>query len=193
MRIELMAGQFLDVREAGEPKPSLARSLKIARFKSGKYTIERPLQFGAVLAQPQLIENSEFLTQLSKIGIPLGEAFQMRDDILGIFGDPKETGKPAGDDLREGKRTALIALAVEGASDAGRKLLQGKLGKPDLTSDEVDALRTVIQDSGAVSEIESLISELTAQTHSAIASDVIAPQAQEILNVLVVSAVSRKS
>ena len=193
MRIELMAGQFLDVREAGEPHPSLARSLKIARFKSGKYTIERPLQFGAVLAQPQLIENPEFLTQLSKIGIPLGEAFQMRDDLLGIFGDPQETGKPAGDDLREGKRTALIALAIEGTTDAGRELLQTKLGNPDLSSNDVDALRAVIQDSGAVAEVESLISELTVQTQSAITSDVISRPAQELLTALVDSAVSRKS
>ena len=193
MRIELMAGQFLDVREAGEPLPSLARSLKIARFKSGKYTIERPLHFGAVIAQPQLIENTEFLTQLSKIGIPLGEAFQMRDDLLGIFGDPQVTGKPAGDDLREGKRTALIALAVEGTTDAGRELLQTKLGNPDLSSNDVDALRAVIQDSGAVTEVETLIAELTSQTQSAIASDVIARPAQELLAALVESAVSRKS
>ena len=101
MRIELMAGQYLDVREAGEREHSVERSLRIARYKSGKYTIERPLHLGAVMARPTATEHSELLNVLSGYGLPLGEAFQLRDDLLGIFGDPETTGKPAGDDLRE--------------------------------------------------------------------------------------------
>ena len=109
MRVELMAGQYLDVYEQSLGTQSIERSLKVARYKSGKYTIERPLHFGGALAGA----SSELMQAYSNYGLPLGEAFQLRDDLLGVFGDPSETGKPAGDDLREGKRTALLAVAEE--------------------------------------------------------------------------------
>jgi geranylgeranyl diphosphate synthase type I len=111
MRVELMAGQYLDVYEQALASQSVERALKVARFKSGKYTIERPLHFGAAIAgsHPSLEK------LYSDYGIPLGEAFQLRDDLLGFFGDSAETGKPSGDDLREGKRTVLMAIANENA------------------------------------------------------------------------------
>ena len=193
MRVELMAGQFLDVREAGENKHSVAKSLQIARYKSGKYTIERPLHFGATIARPELPDGSEFLIQLSRYGIPLGEAFQMRDDILGVFGNPEETGKPAGDDLREGKRTALIALALEKADASGQAKLSHLLGSPDLTQADVDTLRTIINDSGAVVEIESLIERLFQESQKAIESEAIADSAKEFLTVLAHRAVQRSA
>ena len=96
MRVELMAGQYLDVYEQSLGTQSVERSLKVARYKSGKYTIERPLHFGATLGGA----SDALIGAYTKYGIPLGQAFQLRDDVLGVFGDPAETGKPAGDDLR---------------------------------------------------------------------------------------------
>ena len=161
MRIELMAGQYLDVREAGEREHSVERSLRIARYKSGKYTIERPLHLGAVIARPAATEHSELLNVLSAYGLPLGEAFQLRDDMLGIFGDPKETGKPAGDDLREGKRTVLIALTHERQSPAQAETCKKYFGRPDLDAQGVAILQEIIESTGARAALESTIEKLT--------------------------------
>jgi geranylgeranyl diphosphate synthase type I len=97
---------------------------------------------------------------MDAIGLPLGEAFQLRDDVLGVFGDPAVTGKPAGGDLREGKRTVLIARTLAGASEAGRNLIVSRLGAADLTDSDVDDLRAVIVESGALTSVESLIDDL---------------------------------
>ena len=161
MRIELMAGQYLDVREAGEREHSVERSLRIARYKSGKYTIERPLHLGAVIARPSATEHSELLNVLSAYGLPLGEAFQLRDDMLGIFGDPKETGKPAGDDLREGKRTVLIAMTHERQSPAQAESCKKYFGRPDLDAQGVAILQEIIESTGARAELEATIEKLT--------------------------------
>ena len=107
MRDELMAGQYLDVLEGALATTSAERSLKVARFKSGKYSIERPLHFGASLAG-----RSDFYESYSKFGLPLGEAFQLRDDVLGVFGDPKTTGKPAGDANYLGLTLSAFALGL---------------------------------------------------------------------------------
>ena len=118
MRSELMGGQYLDLLEQARGGGSVERALRVARYKSAKYTIEKPLHLGAALAGA----GQDVLDGYSGYGLPLGEAFQLRDDVLGVFGDPAETGKPAGDDLREGKRTALVAMALEAATDrAGRR------------------------------------------------------------------------
>ena len=85
----------------------------VARYKSAKYTVERPLLLGAAIADAP----AEVRAAYSGYGLPLGEAFQLRDDVLGVFGDPAQTGKPAGDDLREGKRTFLVAAAFETTGD----------------------------------------------------------------------------
>ena len=109
MRTELMAGQYLDLLEQAMGGGSADRAMRVVRYKSAKYTIERPLHLGAALAGAP----TELVDTYSGYGLPLGEAFQLRDDVLGVFGDPEQTGKPAGDDLREGKRTVLVATAVE--------------------------------------------------------------------------------
>ncbi|QCX82696.1 Octaprenyl-diphosphate synthase (plasmid) [Streptomyces sp. YIM 121038] len=108
MRTEVIYGQYLDVTATGTPTPDLERALGIIRYKTAKYTIERPLRIGATLAgtSPQLLK------ELSAYALPLGEAFQLRDDLLGVFGDPKTTGKSRLEDLREGKHTLLVALAL---------------------------------------------------------------------------------
>jgi geranylgeranyl diphosphate synthase, type I len=171
MRVELMAGQYLDVYEQALASQSVERALKVARFKSGKYTIERPLHFGAAIAgsHPSLEK------LYSDYGIPLGEAFQLRDDLLGVFGDPSETGKPAGDDLREGKRTVLMALAMEKADASAKKLFNDLLGKADLTNDQIKDLQDEIIKSGAVEQVEEMIAQFTkeallALTHSGLSA-----------------------
>src|SRR5215475_10788135 len=113
MRTEVSAGQYLDVLAQVSRDTSVERASTIARYKSAKYTVERPLLFGAALADAPAPVRAAF----SGYGLPLGEAFQLRDDILGVFGDPAVTGKPAGDDMREGKRTVLVAYAVSHASE----------------------------------------------------------------------------
>ncbi|NUR30179.1 MAG: polyprenyl synthetase family protein, partial [Catenulispora sp.] len=133
MRTEVMAGQYLDVLAQAhgldEPERAAHRAQTVIRFKSAKYTIERPLHVGAMLAGG----TPDVIAAYSAYGLPLGEAFQLRDDVLGVFGDPAATGKPAGDDLREGKQTLLVALAAAHAdSPAAIKTLRAELGNPDL-------------------------------------------------------------
>jgi geranylgeranyl diphosphate synthase type I len=166
MRIEVMCGQYLDVVEQARGGGSVDRALRVARLKSAKYTIERPLHLGAALGGG----GEALMASLSDYGLPLGEAFQLRDDILGVFGDPEVTGKPAGDDLREGKRTALVALALEGANDAQAQQLRRRLGDPDLDEDGVVVLRDVITATGAAAKVEQLISERLQAALGALAS-----------------------
>ena len=165
LRIELTAGQFLDIYEQTLHTRSVDRSLAIARYKSGKYTIERPLHFGASLS-PHC--SSSIFTTYSEYGLPLGEAFQIRDDLLGIFGDPAVTGKPAGDDLREGKRTVLIAKVLEKLSADMRQKFEARLGDPSLSPSAIEEMRQVIVASGAVSEVEELITDLRTRALTAL-------------------------
>ena len=178
MRVELMAGQFLDIHEQTQKNTDLARSMKIARYKSGKYTIERPLHMGAVLSHNS---TPELLHALSNYGLPLGEAFQFRDDLLGVFGDPSVTGKPAGDDLREGKRTALIAMTDARCTDAMREESRKYFGKNDLDENGVAILQEMIVSTGAKTELEKLIDELTERAMKAVDNPVIADGARDTL------------
>ena len=116
-RSEVIAGQFLDVSVQARGLADVDTAMTVLRFKSAKYSIERPLHIGAALAGA----TDETVTALSSFGLPLGEAFQLRDDLLGVFGDADTTGKPAGDDLVEGKRTVLVALALDAAGQDGRR------------------------------------------------------------------------
>lgn len=193
MRVELMAGQYLDVREAGEKTYSVERSLRIARYKSGKYTIERPLHIGAVIGKPSKGEHGDLLDALSRYGLPLGEAFQLRDDLLGIFGDPDVTGKPAGDDLREGKRTVLIAMTLEALQEADREELLAHLGQPNIELAKIEELRALIKSSGAVDKVESLIEKLTNDSLTAIEDPAIHPSSREFLTYIALSAVKRSA
>ena len=163
MRDELMAGQYLDVLEGALATTSVERSLKVARFKSGKYSIERPLHFGAALAG-----KPEFNDAYSRFGLPLGEAFQLRDDVLGVFGNPKVTGKPAGDDIREGKRTVLIAVTMENADQSQRKTMIEALGNSLLAESDVAQVQEIISKTGALDEVEKLITTLTQESISAL-------------------------
>ncbi|MFI6446450.1 polyprenyl synthetase family protein [Kitasatospora sp. NPDC050543] len=193
MRTEVMVGQYLDVLEpvAGDStdESALERAQTVLHYKSAKYTIERPLQVGALLAgaSPALVE------AYSAFGLPLGEAFQLRDDLLGVFGDPAVTGKPAGDDLREGKRTLLVAHAMRGLPAAEARHLDERLGAPDLAPEEVAVLRALVERSGAPERVEQRIEELMRQSLAALESAPLADgQARAVLLALAEAATVRR-
>jgi len=177
MRTEVIAGQYLDVHAQVTADSSLQRASTVARFKSAKYTVERPLLLGAALAGA----GDPLRSSYSAYGLPLGEAFQLRDDILGVFGDPTLTGKPAGDDLREGKRTYLVACAFAGADAATRKRLHHALGNPGLDDAGVDELRDIIVSTGALERTEERISALTATALDALDGAPLTDEAAEML------------
>ncbi|MDO5727787.1 MAG: polyprenyl synthetase family protein, partial [Bowdeniella nasicola] len=157
MSQEVAVGQYLDVYQSTLPlentPDALASALSVVRHKSGRYSVEHPLALGAAIGGG----SDELVTQLRQVGAALGEAFQMRDDDLGVFGDPAKTGKPAGDDLREGKRTPLIALTLQRANPAQLALLQRHLGDATITAEIVEQLQEVIEHSGARAAHEELI------------------------------------
>ena len=187
MRTELMAGQYLDLLEQAMGGGSVARAMRVVRFKAAKYTIERPLHLGAALAGAP----AELVDAYSGYGLPLGEAFQLRDDVLGVFGDPAETGKPAGDDLREGKRTVLVATAEEAATPAQSAVLRSRLGDPSLDADGVARLREIIVDTGALRHVETLIDGLTTTALAALEASAVEGTARGVLHDLAVAATSR--
>jgi geranylgeranyl diphosphate synthase type I len=187
MRVELMAGQYLDVLEQSLATQSVDRSMRVARYKSGKYTVERPLHFGARLAGA----SQEVLDAYSAYGLPLGEAFQLRDDVLGVFGDPSETGKPAGDDLREGKRTVLIAATLDRADTVQTHQIRRLLGDPGLDANGVETLREVILQTGALAYVEELIDALMTQSLDALRKAPIEEEAKRVLHDLAVAATRR--
>lgn len=162
MRTQLMGGQFLDVVEAArgwdrlDLAGRLASSRHVIAYKSAKYSVEHPLLIGAAAAGA----DQGGLAVLADFGLAVGEAFQLRDDLLGVFGDPEQTGKPAGDDLAEGKRTVLVAYTLQalGGPDHDRFLAQ--LGRSDLSADDITWMRGAIRASGAVDAVEADITRL---------------------------------
>jgi geranylgeranyl diphosphate synthase, type I len=164
MRTEVVAGQYLDLVAQSSRQTSVPQAMRVVRYKAAKYTIERPLHLGAALAGA----GEPLITALTSYGLPLGEAFQLRDDVLGVFGDPEVTGKPAGDDLREGKRTVLMALAHERADSEQQRVLDRQFGRRRLDDHGVEQLRDTIRSSGALRAVEDLITELTSAATTAL-------------------------
>ncbi|MEC3852282.1 polyprenyl synthetase [Paenarthrobacter ureafaciens] len=192
MRAEVMAGQYLDILEevAGPVRDrsgSVERAKAIIRYKSAKYSTEHPLALGGALAGA----SKELLAGYSDFSLPLGEAFQMRDDVLGVFGDPETTGKPAGDDLREGKRTVLVGFAINMASADDAAYVDQMLGKPDLDQAEVDRIRHIVVECGALEATESLIAELSNTAFAALEQLPLAELPLTALRRLAEAAVSR--
>ncbi|MDQ0260071.1 polyprenyl synthetase family protein [Sinomonas atrocyanea] len=194
MRAEVMAGQYLDILEevAGPTRPrteAVARAGTVIRYKSAKYSTEHPLGIGGALAGA----DEALLAAYSAFSLPLGEAFQLRDDVLGVFGDPAATGKPAGDDLREGKRTMLVALALDTADGAAAAELERGLGRGDLDLEEVGRLRDIISSTGALGATERLIDRLADEAFSALARLDVGPVVSAALEALGKAAVRRAS
>jgi geranylgeranyl diphosphate synthase type I len=193
MRVELIAGQYLDVFEQARGTQSVAQALNIARYKSAKYTIERPLHLGAAIAIPNSAKRAEIVSIYSEFGLPLGEAFQLRDDLLGVFGDPKITGKPAGDDLREGKRTVLMAMTHDRISGPAEKEFLAEFGNPAISEVAIARLQEIISETGAAMHVEDLIEELTSTALEAINRDEIDSQARELLTHMAIIATRRNT
>jgi geranylgeranyl diphosphate synthase type I len=185
-RSEVIAGQFLDVSVQARGRADVDAAMTVLRYKSAKYSIERPLHIGAALAGAP----ASTMRALSDFGLPLGEAFQLRDDLLGVFGDPETTGKPAGDDLVEGKRTVLVALALDAASPADAALLDRSLGSP-LSVDQVAELRRIIDDSGAHAQVEEVIAALATRAVDALDRADLDDHARGVLRQLASSATQR--
>jgi geranylgeranyl diphosphate synthase type I len=159
LRVEVMAGQFLDVDAAARRETSRERSLRVATLKSARYSVGRPLELGALLAGADDAAGARMLA----VGDPLGRAFQLRDDLLGVFGDPSVTGKPAASDLAEGKRTLLVAEALARLDAAGQATLEAGLGDRTLDATGAAALRGLLEASGARAAVEAqLAAELAA-------------------------------
>ncbi|MGB8651849.1 MAG: polyprenyl synthetase family protein [Mycobacteriales bacterium] len=187
MRADVMGGQYLDLLEQVRGGGTVASALKVARYKSAKYTVEKPLHLGAALAGAPAAVYEAY----TGYGLPLGEAFQLRDDLLGVFGDPSVTGKPAGDDLREGKRTVLVAMALEAATPAQVALVRTHLGDPHLDPSGVATLQGVLVDTGAVDRVEALIGRRTEEALAALDDAPVTAQAVEVLSELAVAATRR--
>ncbi|KAA9111663.1 polyprenyl synthetase family protein [Microbacterium rhizomatis] len=169
MRREVTVGQFLDIAEEAafrsEPDERHAdRALRVASLKSARYSVQQPLLIGAALAGA----DAEQLAALAAFGHPLGMAFQLRDDVLGVFGDEAVTGKPSGDDLREGKRTVLIAYARERLAPSARRVVDELVGDPDLDGVQIAALQRTIQETGALERVEALIADYSRQAERAL-------------------------
>ncbi len=186
-RSEVIAGQFLDVSVQTRGRVSVEEAMRMLRYKSAKYSVERPLHIGAALAGA----STEQLAALTDFGLPVGEAFQLRDDLLGALGDAAVTGKPAGDDLREGKRTVLIAHALAGLTEDDARQLDAGLGTP-LDETAVAQLQDLLRRSGAVETVEKLIDSLTEDAFAALGAAPVHPQAREELRELALAAVRRE-
>ena len=187
MRTEVTVGQYLDLLAQASGETGTDQAVKVARYKSASYTVARPMLLGAALAGAAPPVRAAF----RRYGLPLGEAFQLRDDVLGVFGDPARTGKPAGDDLREGKRTYLVASAFELAGPADRAALAAGLGDRGLAPAGVDRLREIIEGCGALDRTERRITALRAEALAALAAVPLVAQASSVLAELADAATRR--
>lgn len=198
MRVETVAGQYLDILgETDARNWSVERALTVARYKTASYTVQRPLLFGAALAG--LGRDVPLTAAYSRYGLAVGEAFQLCDDLLGVYGDPATTGKPAGDDLRNGKPTVLLMLARELADPAQRDELEGVLardrsaGSPLLDDAAVNRLAGLVIETGAVRRVEQMIAERVEIALGALDTAPMDSAARDALTDLAVTATTRRA
>lgn len=185
MRFEVMAGQYLDVLEENAAplravSEIVARANAVMLYKTAKYSLEAPVLIGAAFGGAAEFQRK----QLSDFAIPLGLAFQLRDDILGVFGDPATTGKPAGDDLREGKRTVLVGLTLEQLPRSVAGVFETLLGDRELETEQIEFMQETIQDSGALKKTELLIEEYSNKSREALEKLDMAESAKDRFKVL---------
>ncbi len=189
LRIELSLGQYLDLRSAASGQLDWETARQVSTFKSALYTIVRPLQLGASLVSPA---EPALLGALEDFGRPLGRAFQLKDDLLGVLGDERQVGKPVGDDLREGKPTELAAIAFERAHGGQQAVLAG-IGRRDLDAGDVQAIVDVFRTTGAVADIEAQIGDLVIEAVAAIDPLPFCEQAKQALAALADYVAARNS
>jgi geranylgeranyl diphosphate synthase type I len=190
MRVETIAGQYLDVLgENDAANWSVDRALRVARYKTASYTVQRPLLFGACLAGTDA--DAPLIAAYTRYGLAVGEAFQLRDDLLGVYGDPATTGKPAGDDLRTGKPTALLMLARQLATGSQRRALE-RAGSAT-SGRELARLAELVADTGAVARVESMISDRVTDALAALETASIDETARTALTGLATAATTRRA
>ncbi|MHA6799028.1 polyprenyl synthetase family protein [Bounagaea algeriensis] len=191
MRTEVLGGQYLDVLGQASGDESAEAALRVCALKSASYTVQRPLELGAEIAGG----TPEAVAALRRFGSDIGVAFQLRDDLLGVFGDPEVTGKPAGDDLREGKRTVLVAEAFDAAQrrddTAAAEELRTALGEPNLSDGDVQRVQETLRNVGADAAVERRISDLTGSAMHALHSVDLAEPAASRLAELAVTVTDR--
>ncbi|GAB4105065.1 polyprenyl synthetase family protein [Micromonospora taraxaci] len=186
MRVETVAGQYLDVLGENDPANwSVDRALRVARYKTASYTVQRPLLFGACLAG--IPHDDPLVSAYTRYGLAVGEAFQLRDDLLGVYGDPAATGKPAGDDLRTGKPTTLLMLARELATPAQLRALERAADGP------VDRLAELVVETGAVTRVERMIAERVSDALAALDAAPVDRTARTALTGLATAATNRRA
>ncbi|MFJ9895953.1 polyprenyl synthetase family protein [Streptomyces sp. NPDC091280] len=189
MRWEVMFGQYLDLVASGPPGADADAPLRIARYKTARYTVERPLHLGAALGGA----SQELMTSLSEYALPIGEAFQLRDDILGTYGDPRTTGKPCLDDLRDGKCTLLVAFAMRDADEEQRRLLRTAIGSPALGEEDAARVRQVFDATGARAAVERLIRTRQEEACHALTRAALPPAADAALREIAITSTVRTS
>lgn len=185
MRSELMAGQYLDLVEQQRRDITVDRARTVIKYKSAKYSVEQPILMGAAMAGAPTLQ----MSALSDFGLAVGEAFQLRDDLLGVFGDTATTGKPAGDDLRERKQTVLLALAQQ---SAGPRLAE-LLAAPTSTPEQVAEMQVLVAATDAASLVEGMIDTALVVAQAALDRADIGPEAHAALLRLAQAATRRKA
>ncbi|MEN0069785.1 MAG: polyprenyl synthetase family protein [Propionicimonas sp.] len=194
---EVTTGQFLDILAQArpaldartDPGQVMAQVRQVLEYKTARYTVVRPLQIGAALAGATPATQAA----LAGYGSAVGRAFQLRDDILGVFGDPALTGKPAGDDVREGKLTALLAHALRAAGESDARELAGLAGRSDLTDAEIGRARAIITGTGALAAVEQELADATAEALAGLTSAPVTEPARVALANLALAAADRSA
>lgn len=188
MARELVAGECLEILRTGTA-PDTGRSLQVIRYKTAKYTVEHPLHIGGALAGAP----ASVMDLFTAYGLPLGEAFQLRDDLLGLFGDPEHTGKSNLDDIRGNRPTALLAETWSAATSAERGELRGILDRPDPDHEDLARVRGIMHRTGAPARVENMISRRVQEATSALTRTHLPACAADALHHLVSSAAVRQS
>jgi len=188
MRTEVLYGQLLDVSAQAAGAEDVDSALRVDRYKTASYTVERPLHIGAAIAGA----GEELVAAYRAFGTDIGIAFQLRDDLLGVFGDPLVTGKPSGDDIREGKRTVLLATALELAAPRHARFLRSAIGT-DVDAERLDRVRDILVETGAVDRVERDISRRTDRALAALEESSVAAPARDRLAAMAIAATQRAS
>jgi geranylgeranyl diphosphate synthase type I len=181
MSEEVIAGQHLEMRVAVHRIAGERELARVLRLKSGAYSVERPVELGAVLAGA----DGALRSTLTRYGAAVGEAFQLQDDILGVFGDLETVGKPVGSDLSEGKFTFLIYHALRRATSEDARVVEQCLGKPDPTADEVAAVREIIRGCGALQQVREMIEQRLTTARQALGEIELSPEGRSFLDGLI--------
>ncbi|WP_399896217.1 polyprenyl synthetase family protein [Streptomyces sp. BBFR51] len=191
LRTDALCGQLLDLTAEAAGAEDLGTALRVNRYKTASYTVERPLHIGAAIADA----DAELIAAYRAFGVDLGIAFQLRDDLLGVFGAPEETGKPSGDDLAQGKRTVLFTAALQYADDQdpdAAEFLRARIGTR-ISDEDLRTMRGIITDVGAVEHVERDIAARTERAVATLRASGATDSAKDQLTAMAISATQRTS